>query len=121
EHFPLSPNGKIDRTALPEPELHSHNYRTPRTPTEAVICRVMREIFDVDQVGADDDFFELGGHSLSATRVASRLNEAFKVVVPVRVIFEYSKLSDLGAEIERLSAAIITESDEADEVIDLWI
>jgi amino acid adenylation domain-containing protein len=121
EHFPLSTNGKIDRTALPEPELPSNNYRTPRTPAEAVVCRVMREIFDIDQVGADDDFFELGGNSLSATRVASRLNEAFKVVLPIRVIFEYPKFSDLGAEIERLSAAIITESDEADEVIDLWI
>ena len=121
EHFPLSANGKIDRIALPEPERSSHNYRPPRTPAEAVVCRVMREVFDIDQVGADDNFFELGGHSLSATRVASRLNEAFKVVLPIRVIFEYPKFSDLGAEIERLSTAISPESDEADEVIDLWI
>jgi acyl carrier protein len=81
----------------------------------------MAEILDIDQVGADDDFFELGGHSLSAARVASRLNETFKVVLPIRVIFEYPKFSDLSGEIERLSSAISPESDEADEVIDLWI
>jgi amino acid adenylation domain-containing protein len=121
QHLPLSANGKIDRNALPQTELQKNTYRHPRTPTEEILCRVMAEILDIDQVGADDDFFELGGHSLSAARVASRLNEAFKVVLPIRVIFEYPKFSDLSAEIERLSAAISPESDEADEVIDLWI
>ncbi|HEY0022717.1 MAG TPA: non-ribosomal peptide synthase/polyketide synthase [Longimicrobium sp.] len=102
--FPLSPNGKLDRKALPAPEYGAaeETYVSPRTPTEEVLAGIWAEVLGVERVGADDQFFELGGHSLVATRVAARVRGVFGVDLPLRAVFEHSVLSELAAEIERL-------------------
>jgi acyl-CoA synthetase (AMP-forming)/AMP-acid ligase II len=64
DEFPLLPNGKVDRKALPAPEWQAANeYVAPRTPTEEVLADIWQAVLKVDQVGIHDDFFELGGHS----------------------------------------------------------
>jgi amino acid adenylation domain-containing protein len=102
--FPLSPNGKLDRKALPAPEYGAADdtYVAPRTPTEEVVAGIWAEVLGVERVGADDQFFELGGHSLVATRVAARVRGVFGIELPLRAVFERSVLSELAAEIDRL-------------------
>ncbi|WP_283137196.1 non-ribosomal peptide synthetase [Rhizohabitans arisaemae] len=79
EAFPLTPNGKLDRAALPEPEVQreaAEVYTEPSTPAEIMIAAIWREVLRVPQVGVDDDFFQLGGHSLMAIQATAKLRRA---------------------------------------------
>ncbi|WP_330333704.1 amino acid adenylation domain-containing protein [Streptomyces sp. NBC_00536] len=96
--LPLSPNGKVDRAALPEPDGRADHgaaaYVAPRDETELVLAALWAELLDTDRVGAEDDFFALGGHSLLATRLASALLETFGVELPLRELFEAPTLAE---------------------------
>ncbi|WP_433203004.1 non-ribosomal peptide synthetase [Nocardia sp. CA-107356] len=74
--FPLTPNGKLDYAALPEPTestgRQADSSPEPRTPTEHLVCELMAELLELEQVGVDDDFFALGGTSLAAARLVTR-------------------------------------------------
>ncbi|WSI99041.1 amino acid adenylation domain-containing protein [Nocardia sp. NBC_01329] len=101
DRIPLTPVGKLDRRALPEPQLRSKEYREPETSLEKQVAAVFSDLLrPVDPVGADDDFFELGGNSLIATQVAARLGAAVDASVPTRMIFEASTVAGLA---ERLA------------------
>lgn len=98
--LPLSPNGKLDRNALPAPELPpAAGAITPRTDAEATVARIWAEALGVERVGIHDNFFALGGHSLIAARVASRLREAFGFDVPLRRMFELQTVVELAARL----------------------
>jgi amino acid adenylation domain-containing protein len=104
EAIPLTPNGKIDRRALPEPdtarpELESA-YIAPRTAIEEVVAGIWTQVLGLEQVGMRDRFFDLGGHSLLATQVISRLREAFQVEIPLRSLFESPTVAGLAERIE---------------------
>ncbi|MEV7589826.1 amino acid adenylation domain-containing protein [Streptomyces sp. NPDC089922] len=87
--LPLSANGKLDRTALPAPELPGATVtRAPRDAREEIAVGVFADVLGRETVGADDDFFALGGHSLLAARVAARLREALGGDCAVRDVFE---------------------------------
>ncbi|WP_405783773.1 amino acid adenylation domain-containing protein [Streptomyces sp. NBC_00859] len=88
DRMPLAPNGKLDRSALPEPDFEASNYRAPRTPQEEVLCGLFAETLGVKQVGADDSFFDLGGHSLLVTRLTNRILMLLGVRLPIRAVFE---------------------------------
>ncbi|WP_052519231.1 amino acid adenylation domain-containing protein [Archangium violaceum] len=106
ESFPLTPSGKVDRRALPEPEAEGTGheaYVAPRTRMEQSVAEIWAPLLGVRRVGAHDNFFELGGHSLLAMRVTSRLREALKVEVPVRVLFEAPTVAELARRLESLS------------------
>lgn len=104
EKFPLTPNGKIDRRALPEPEAseleRATAYVAPRTPTERAIAEVWSEVFEIERIGADDHFLDLGGHSLMATLVTSRLCEIFDVELLARQVFEHPTVASLAGCVE---------------------
>ena len=125
DEMPLTPNGKVDRKALPAPERtrSGAEYEAGRTPVEQVVASIWGETLGVERVGAQDNFFELGGHSLLATRVISRLREAFRVEVPVRELFEWPTVAGLATRIEAgmkesrgLLAPPITRAERGGEV-----
>ncbi|HLK56986.1 MAG TPA: amino acid adenylation domain-containing protein, partial [Chthonomonadaceae bacterium] len=104
EALPLNANGKVDRKALPAPEMGAvteQEYVAPRTPIEAGVAEVWSEVLRLESVGAHANFFELGGHSLLATQVISRLRSAFQVELPLRALFEAPTVAELAARVEQ--------------------
>ena len=104
EAMPLTPNGKVDRHALPIPDSSNlsleASFLAPRTPTEELLANIWSNLLGLEKVGIHDNFFELGGHSLLATQVISRLRETFSVELPVRCLFEAPTIAELGESIE---------------------
>ncbi|MFI7217028.1 amino acid adenylation domain-containing protein [Micromonospora maritima] len=89
DQLPLTPTGKIDRSALPAPAAPtSAGGRPPRTPQEAMFCALFAETLRVDTVGVEDDFFHLGGHSLLVIRLLGELRRRAGVELTVRDVFE---------------------------------
>ncbi|MFI6442573.1 amino acid adenylation domain-containing protein, partial [Streptomyces sp. NPDC050759] len=89
DRLPLTPHGKLDRSALPVPDFRSRNRagRGPRNPVERALCAVFAEVLGIEQVSIDDNFFELGGHSLLALRLIGRAREAAGVEWSVKQLF----------------------------------
>ncbi len=101
DELPLTPSGKINRRALPEPEsLLAEEVEAPRTPTEELLVGLWANVLHVDRVGINDDFFELGGHSLLATQLVSRVREAFAVELPLRELFARPTVAGLAEAVE---------------------
>ncbi|WP_446226308.1 amino acid adenylation domain-containing protein [Nocardia sp. IBHARD005] len=85
--MPVTPTGKLDRTALPVPEVTRSQYRAPRTDTERTVAAAFETVLEIERAGCDDNFFDLGGNSLSAIRVASTLQEMLSREVALPLIF----------------------------------
>ncbi|MEN0135621.1 MAG: amino acid adenylation domain-containing protein, partial [Rhodococcus sp. (in: high G+C Gram-positive bacteria)] len=100
DRVPLTPAGKVDRRALPEPVFAAREYVAPRTGTELLVAAAYTDVLGAGAVGAEDDFFDLGGNSLSATRVIGRINESAGTSLAVRTIFEASGVAALAAVID---------------------
>ncbi len=104
--IPLTPVGKLDRKALPEPVFAVREFRAPVTPVQQVVADVFAELLTAGapeeiRVGADDDFFELGGNSLLAAQAATRIGAALDTRIPVQVLFEVSTVAGLAERVER--------------------
>ncbi|MFC4377359.1 amino acid adenylation domain-containing protein [Nocardia halotolerans] len=106
DRIPLTPVGKLDRNALPEPVFAAREFRAPSTPVEEIIAEVFAALLTVGgaeeiRVGADDDFFELGGNSLLAAQATTRIGAALDTRVPVQTLFEASTVAALAERVER--------------------
>ncbi|RDZ26746.1 non-ribosomal peptide synthetase [Lysobacter silvisoli] len=89
--YPLTPNGKVDRKALPAPEAgaaEAQAYVAPRNGEEETLARLWAEVLGLERVGIHDDFFDLGGHSLLATQLVARVQKAFGGEIALRTLFE---------------------------------
>ncbi|WP_067541354.1 condensation domain-containing protein [Nocardia crassostreae] len=97
DDLPRTANGKLDRDALPAPQLDLGDRQPPDGPEEEAAAAVFAEVLGIEQVWRDDDFFALGGNSLIATRVVARLGAALHTAVPVRALFDAPTVAELAA------------------------
>jgi len=117
DRLPLSPNGKLDRKALPVPEpVVQREYLCPRNPTELRLVEIWAAVLGIEKVGVNDNFFELGGHSLLATQVISRVRIVFGIDVPLRAVFEAPTIMGLAAEVEKLRTGDQTSEYDEDSL-----
>jgi amino acid adenylation domain-containing protein len=110
DDLPLNSNGKLDQHSLPAPNLRRGSPVGPfvsfRSDTERVLSEMFAEVLGTDLVGVNDDFFaDLQGHSLLATRLISRIREAFRIELPLRAIFEAPTVAGLARAIEETDGA----------------
>jgi amino acid adenylation domain-containing protein len=101
--LPLTANGKLDRKALPAPELASaeETYVAPRTPVEEVLAEIWAEVLRLERVGVHDSFFDLGGHSLLVMRLLAKIQATFDLDISIRTVFSMPTLEAMAGEIER--------------------
>ncbi|TQF71314.1 non-ribosomal peptide synthetase [Pseudoalteromonas luteoviolacea] len=104
EELPLTGNGKVDRKALPEPDISQQQgkYIAPSTATEKVLCEIWQEVLGIEQVGITDDFFDIGGHSLLATQAITKINTTCEVTLSITSIFLEPTVEAIAAQIEIL-------------------
>jgi acyl carrier protein len=113
ERLPLSPNGKLDRRALPAPQVAlARRYEAPEGATEIMLAEIWQRLLRVSQIGRRDNFFELGGHSLHGVRVISKVAEKYGVELPAVALFRYPTLEALARYVEKLRAEC-TEAEES--------
>ncbi|MGS2811124.1 amino acid adenylation domain-containing protein [Nocardia sp. MW-W600-9] len=116
DQVPLTHVGKLDRAALPAPELAVRAYRAPGTAIEQTVCEIFADVLRLERVGMDDHFFELGGTSLSATRLATQLSDAVAVTIPVTWLFTTPTPAGILAAL-RADGADSTGADAAFDVL----
>jgi surfactin family lipopeptide synthetase A len=104
--LPISPSGKVDRRALPAPELErsflEREFVAPRSEIEIKLAKISCDLLGIQQVGIYDNFFDLGGHSLLATQFISRVREELNVELPLRSLFENPTIAGLSETVEKV-------------------
>ncbi|UGQ48692.1 non-ribosomal peptide synthase/polyketide synthase [Massilia endophytica] len=102
--FPLTPNGKVDRKALPAPEFGSASFIAPVTPAEVAVAEAARQVLQLPRISMGDSFFDLGGHSLLATQLVSRLRASLGVPLGLGQLFATPVLGELAKVVETLGS-----------------
>ena len=103
--IPTTPNGKLDRKALPKPDIQTGletTFIAPQTQLQELLAGIWADVLQLEQVGIQDNFFDLGGHSLLATQIISRIRRLIQTDLPVRLLFEFPTIEALATEIESL-------------------
>jgi len=122
ESLPLTPNGKVDRLALPAPDRSRPElevaYAAPRSDVEELLAKIWAEVLAIDLVGIHDNFFDLGGHSLAASRVISRVIQSFKLVLPVKALYDAPTVARM-AEFVKQSHAHRADDAELEQMLRL--
>ena len=107
--LPRTPNGKLDRRALPEPDPLSSeletSYAAPRDQIEEMLADIWAAVLGVKRVGIHDNFFEMGGHSLLAAQAMSRVQKAFQMTLPLRLLFESPSVAAFAEQMNALREA----------------
>ncbi|MFI5888408.1 amino acid adenylation domain-containing protein, partial [Streptomyces sp. NPDC051554] len=103
--FPLTVNGKVDRAALPVPDMGAGASRGPVTATEEALCGLFAEVLGLESVGAEESFFELGGDSLLVMRLIARIRSELEVSVGVREVFTEPTVAGVAGLVESAGAS----------------
>ena len=119
--MPQTPNGKLDRKALPAPDASvlQHTYVAPVSELEQQLAAIWAEVLKIERVGLGDSFFELGGHSLLAAQMIARIKKQLGISLPLRTLFEKPLLSELVAEVAALTTTTTDDDwDDMDQFMD---
>jgi amino acid adenylation domain-containing protein len=120
ESLPLTPNGKVDRLAFPAPDRSRPELEVaeaaPRSDIETLLAKIWAEVLAIDRVGIHDNFFDLGGHSLAASRVISRVIQSFKLVLPVRTLYDAPTVARM-AEVVKQNHAHRADDAELEQML----
>ena len=123
EKLPLLPSGKLNKHALPAPEITrqevSQSYVAPRTAMEEIIANIWSELLGIERVGVYDNFFELGGHSLLAAQIMARVRHKFAVNVPLQNLFDTPDVAGLAAAVTQGQAQMLDLSETEDLLAEL--
>jgi amino acid adenylation domain-containing protein len=122
QSWPLTPNGKVDKTVLPAPEGDvplTSEYIEPRNETEQTIAAIWCDVLGLEKVGVLDNFFELGGHSLLATQVMARIKEQLHSELELKIIFEYPTIDGLAMQVLENELSGLEGDDMADLLAEL--
>ena len=97
DSMPLTANGKLDKSRLPDPEIEWQSYIAPNTQEEQEMVEIWSEILNIDKnkIGIEDSFFNLGGHSITAIRLISKINSRFNFGLSFKDLFEYPTIRGL--------------------------
>ncbi|MEM7347792.1 MAG: LLM class flavin-dependent oxidoreductase, partial [Chloroflexota bacterium] len=131
--FPLTPNGKVNRKALPDPDQNraelAETFVEPRTPVEAVLAEIWADLMRLERVGIHDNFFELGGHSLLAVQLISRVRDTFSTEVPLAALFQRPTVAQFAealltyeaipTHVEKTAELMIRRAQEKPEIKEL--
>ncbi|RDS87023.1 non-ribosomal peptide synthetase, partial [Pseudomonas fluorescens] len=118
DRLPLSPNGKLDRAALPTPDASQSqvDWIAPITELEQQVAAIWAQVLGAERVGLNDHFFDMGGHSLLATQMVSRVRHGLGVEVSLKALFEHPLLADfvraLGTEGDSTPALVSVQRDQ---------
>jgi acyl carrier protein len=106
DRLPVTPNGKVDRSALPDPDdentMAEDFFEDVESPVETRLKEILIPLLKVTDVGIHSNFFQLGGHSLLGAQVLVRIRESFGVELSLKTIFDHPTVGGISAEIERL-------------------
>ncbi len=106
DSLPITPNGKVDRRALPAPDVVRPDLQeafvAPRSQSEELVAGIWSNVLGLERIGVHDSFFELGGHSLLVVQIVSRIREVFEVELPLRSLFETPTIAGLTELIETI-------------------
>ncbi len=116
--LPLNTNGKLDRNALPVPDLNREKiekqYVAPQTEIQELIHGIWSEVMQIEKIGIHDHFIELGGDSLTAIRVVIRINEAAELNLPINIIFQKNTIAQLAEYVEDIIRKLLAELEQSD-------
>ncbi|MDG5498192.1 non-ribosomal peptide synthase/polyketide synthase [Marinobacter sp. BGYM27] len=106
DRFPLSANGKLDRKALPDPEIETATYEAPQGETEQTLAAIWQDVLNIERVGRNDNFFALGGHSLLGVQLVHRIQRELNRTLPLSAVFETHTFAEFAQQLS-------SESDES--------
>ena len=101
DSFPMTPNGKIDKKAIPLPTAELEKYEAPQTPTEIMLEKTWGVLLNQEQISIKDHFFKIGGHSLLVVKMMNKVNEILQQEIATSIVFQYPTLGELAKEIDR--------------------
>ncbi|MGB7606717.1 MAG: amino acid adenylation domain-containing protein, partial [Lutisporaceae bacterium] len=118
DKMPLTPNGKVDRKALPEPNgsiSSGSEYEAPRNSTEEKLVTIWREVLGIEKIGINDNFFELGGHSLKATSLVAKIHKVLNTEIPLKEIFKAPTIKEISEYIRASEESIYSSIETVEE------
>jgi len=118
DFIPLTPNGKIDRQGLPDPDSLrpelENNFVAPRTPNEEILANIWSQLLGLEKIGVFDNFFALGGHSLQAMQLVAKVSAAMQINLSVRTLFSHPTIAELAEAVGEL----LRDKNEAKPIIE---
>jgi amino acid adenylation domain-containing protein len=114
EKLPRLPNGKLDRSSLPKPQMakrEGDSFMAPAVGTQKIVAHIFEEVLQLDRVSADENFFDLGAHSLQMVRIHAALNQRMEKPIPLVSLFQYPNVRALSSFIDRAGMEIAARLD----------